>query len=85
MNFIDYLIIINIIGFIICFLDKRYAICGKRRVPEKVLLSISLIGGCFGFIIGMHIFRHKTRKVKFKLVYLFCGVWIWIIIKVFNI
>lgn len=62
-----YLIIINIIGFIICFIDKRKAIKNKYRIKEMNLLLISLIGGCFGFYIGMYMFHHKTKKLKFTL------------------
>ena len=62
---IIYLIIINIIGFIICFIDKHQAKRKKYRIPEKILLLISIIGGCFGFFIGMILFHHKTKKIKF--------------------
>ena len=62
-----YLIIINIIGFIICFIDKRKAIKNKYRIKEITLLIISLIGGCLGFYIGMYTFHHKTKKLKFTL------------------
>lgn len=60
-----YLIVINIIGLIICFIDKRKAIKNKYRIPENILMMISLIGGCFGFFLGMILFKHKTRKSKF--------------------
>lgn len=71
-----YLIAINIVAFLLCYLDKRKAIHHKYRIPESFLITISLIGGCFGFIIGMHLFHHKTKKFKFKLVYLFCLIWL---------
>lgn len=77
MYLISYLISINLIGFITIFIDKKKAIYNKWRISEKVLLLIAFIGGCFGVLVGMNIFRHKTRKLKFKLVYLFCLVWIW--------
>lgn len=60
-----YLVIINILGLIICFIDKRKAIKNKYRIPENMLMMISLIGGCFGFFLGMILFRHKIRKSKF--------------------
>ena len=83
MNFIIYLIIINIISFIICFLDKVFAIRDMYRIPERILLGISLIGGCFGFVIGMNIVHHKTKKYKFKLVYIFLLIWLFIIYKLY--
>lgn len=79
MNFIVYLIIVNIIAFLVCFLDKKLAIKKRRRVPESYLLVISLIGGCYGFLIAMYLFRHKTRKFKFKLIFLFSFIWLYIL------
>lgn len=70
-----YLIIINVISLLICYIDKFKAIHHKYRIPENILILISLIGGCFGFIIGMNLFHHKTKKTKFKLVYLFAIIW----------
>ena len=76
-----YLIIINIITFLICIIDKYKSKHNKYRIPEKVLLFLSLIGGCFGMAIGMNISHHKTKKIKFKLVYIFCIIWIIILYK----
>ena len=80
-SFIIYLTIINLIAFFLCFLDKRKAIRGKFRIPEDVLIFASLIGGCFGMGIAMNVFRHKIKKLKFKLVYLFCIIWLFIFIS----
>ncbi len=35
------------------------------RVPEKTLFLLAIIGGSVGAIVGMHTFRHKTRKWYF--------------------
>ncbi len=64
-NFIIYLIIINIIGFFIMWLDKRKAEKGKWRIPEKTLFIITGLGGGIGTIAGMYTFRHKTQKLQF--------------------
>ena len=77
-----YLISINLIGFILMFIDKRMAIYHKRRIPENTLLFVSLIGGCFGGLMGMYLFRHKTKKIKFWLVYLFCFIWLYLILNI---
>lgn len=63
-----YLISINIISFILMFIDKRKAIKHKIRIPENTLLLTSIIGGSIGLILGMHLFKHKTRKLKFKII-----------------
>ena len=79
---IYYLIILNLIAFIICGYDKIMAIKHKYRVPENILLFLSLIGGCLGFTIGMYIFRHKTKKLKFTLLEpIFICLWIYLLIR----
>ena len=85
MNFIVYLISINIISFIFCAIDKLKSINNSYRISENTLLFLAFIGGCFGLLLGMFICHHKTRKLKFKLVYLFCVIWILIIYKRFTI
>ncbi len=79
---IHYLIIVNLIAFIICGYDKVMAIKHKYRVPENILLFLSFIGGCIGFAIGMYIFKHKTKKLKFRLLEpIFVCLWIYILIR----
>lgn len=64
---LTYFIIINLIGFVIMFIDKSRAIHKEWRISEKSLLLISLIGGSVGMFAGMHIFRHKTKHLKFTI------------------
>ena len=66
-NIIIYLIIINIIGFLAMFIDKRKAQKSKWRIQEKTLLYITLLGGGIGSIVGMYTFRHKTQKYRFTI------------------
>ncbi|NTW72178.1 MAG: DUF1294 domain-containing protein [Eubacteriaceae bacterium] len=58
-------IILNVIGFMLMAFDKFRAVRHQYRVPEKVLLSVALIGGGIGSLIGMQLFSHKTRKPVF--------------------
>ncbi len=60
-----YLLIINILGFLLMGIDKKRAIDKKWRIPEKTLLIIGFIGGAFGTLLGMKAFRHKTKHKKF--------------------
>ena len=64
---LTYFVIINLIGFVIMFIDKSRAIHKEWRISEKSLLLISLIGGSVGMFAGMHIFRHKTKHLKFTI------------------
>lgn len=62
-----YLIVINAFGLLIMLIDKHNAMCSKRRIPERSLLLVALIGGSFGCLCGMYLFRHKTRHLKFSI------------------
>ena len=66
-NIIIYFVVINIIGLFIMWLDKRKAIKGAWRIPEKTIFLITALGGGIGTISGMYIFRHKTQKLQFVL------------------
>lgn len=61
-----YYIVINIIALIEFGTDKIKAKNKKRRIPEKVLIFVSVLGGAVGSYIGMLFFHHKTRKALFK-------------------
>ncbi len=65
--FIVYLIIISSIAVLITAYDKIGAKLNKRRIPEKVLLTISALGGSVTMLLTMLLIRHKTRKAKFMI------------------
>ena len=46
-------------------IDKRKAIKRTFRIPEATLFIVALIGGSIGSILGMQVFRHKTRHWYF--------------------
>lgn len=60
-----YLIIINITSFIVYGTDKKKAEKGSWRTSEATLITLAVIGGSIGAILGIKIFHHKTRKPKF--------------------
>lgn len=59
---------LNLITFLVFGFDKLIAGGQARRVPEKVLWCLSVLGGSVGGLLGMYIFHHKTRKLSFQLV-----------------
>ena len=66
-------IILNLVAFIVYALDKWKAKKGAWRIPESTLLTIAAF--CpWGALSGMYYFRHKTKKPKFKLVWVFAAV-----------
>lgn len=62
-----YLLLINIIAFIIIYVDKQKAINHRWRIKESTLFLIATIGGSIGTILGMYAFHHKTKHKKFTL------------------
>ena len=61
LAYIAYLLVLSIITFFMYHSDKKKAEKGKWRIPEKVLLLSSFLGGAFGGYPAMLIFRHKTK------------------------
>ncbi len=64
---ISFILVINIAAFAIYGLDKYYAKHKMRRIPEKTLFLLAIIGGGLGCLAGMYTFRHKTKHVSFLL------------------
>ena len=60
------IVIINLLGYVSMWVDKKRAIKGKYRISEKSLFAIALLGGSLGSILGMNQFRHKTKHWYFK-------------------
>lgn len=64
---IAYVVIINVITFLLYGLDKQKARMNRWRIPERVLLGFAIAGGTIGAYMGMKLFRHKTMKPKFAI------------------
>ena len=61
-----YLIAINIVTFLVYGIDKWKAKHASWRISEATLLTLAVIGGSIGALIGMKIWHHKTMHKKFK-------------------
>ncbi len=62
-----YLILINAAGLVLMLVDKRKARRKAWRIPEATLLTCAVLGGSIGSLMGMYLFCHKTRHLKFTL------------------
>lgn len=60
-----YLLIINAVSFLLMLADKRKAQKNLWRIPERTLFTAALFGGSIGSIVGMYLFRHKTKHWYF--------------------
>jgi len=59
----------SVLAVFLYWRDKRQARADGWRTPEKVLHAVELLGGWPGALIAQQLFRHKTRKVSFQLVF----------------
>ena len=62
---ICYLLIINLLAFLLFGIDKRRASKHRYRISEAALFSVALLGGSIGAWAGMYAFRHKTAHWYF--------------------
>lgn len=77
---IGYFLVINIISFFTMKHDKKQAVYHDFRVSEKTIFILSLLLGGVGTYIGMYVFRHKTKHIKFTV-----GIPITIILNIITI
>ena len=70
-------LVIGVVTFFVYAKDKRAAINGNWRVPEKTLHTFSVAGGWLGALIAQDKLRHKTQKQPFRAIY-----WLTVVINV---
>lgn len=63
--FYFYLLLVNLAGFLLFGVDKARARRHAWRIPEAQLFLAALLGGSPGCLLGMYLFRHKTRHPQF--------------------
>jgi len=59
---------INIVTFVLMLVDKVQAVQSGRRLSERSLYVMTLLGGSVGMLTAMYTLRHKNRKPSFQLV-----------------
>lgn len=60
------LVLVNLVEFVLMGWDKRRARRGEWRVRERTFFLLALLGGALGGIVGMQVFRHKTKHWYFR-------------------
>lgn len=58
---------INLLALVLCGIDKWKARRDRWRIPEKTLFLSAILGGSVGLLVGMHLFRHKTKHKSFTI------------------
>ena len=62
---------VSLVALLLYWSDKRKARADAWRTPENVLHAVELAGGWPGALLAQQVFRHKTRKVSFQVVFWF--------------
>ncbi|MGN0477068.1 MAG: DUF1294 domain-containing protein [Ruminococcus sp.] len=63
--FLIYLLLVNIIAFLLTYYDKKASKTGLRRIKENTLMLVALLGGSAAMYITMKMIHHKTRVSLF--------------------
>ena len=82
------LLYVGIISFILCvymYIDKERAKKKEWRISEKTLLTLGVFGGAIGGVLGMYLFRHKTKHNKFAFGFpLMAAIHIFFLVQLFQ-
>jgi uncharacterized membrane protein YsdA (DUF1294 family) len=68
MMFLAYGLVVNLITYLAFAWDKRRAENNKRRIPEKQLHTLTLLGGSPSAWLAIFRLRHKNRKFSFLII-----------------
>lgn len=63
-------LVMSLVTFALYGLDKSRARRGGRRVPERTLHLFELLGGLPGALLAQRVFRHKSRKSAYQVVFI---------------
>ena len=69
-----YIGLMSVWTFIVMGYDKRQAKEKARRISEKSLWTLAILGGGIGAYFGMQTFRHKTRHTSFRIGFLMLAI-----------
>ena len=77
---------VSLATFVVYGFDKRRARAGGRRIPERTLQGLAMLGGWPGALLGRRTFHHKTRKRAFTatlyaIVLLHVAFWAWYLLR----
>lgn len=70
--------IVSVLAFFLYWSDKRKARADRWRTPENILHAVELAGGWPGALLAQQVFRHKTRKVSYQVLF-------WIIVLLHQV
>jgi len=80
-----YMSIVSIVLLILMGMDKSRAKNHEWRIAERTLFTLAIAGGAVGGVLGMDLFRHKTRHNRFAFGFpLLAAIQIFIIVQLWT-
>ncbi|KYG91560.1 DUF1294 domain-containing protein [Metasolibacillus sp. FSL H7-0170] len=80
-----YIAVMSLILCILMYNDKARSKRKEWRIAEKTLFTIALFGGAIGGVLGMYLFRHKTRHNLFAFGFpLLAAIQIYLLVTLFK-
>ena len=61
-----YIALMSVVLLVMMKADKERARRNQYRISERTLWVMALLGGAVGGVIGMQLFRHKTKHLSFR-------------------
>ncbi|MET1079045.1 MAG: DUF1294 domain-containing protein [Pseudomonas sp.] len=59
-------LVMSLLCFLAFWWDKRAALQGRARIPERRLHLYELLGGWPGGLLAQRLIRHKNRKAAYQ-------------------
>lgn len=80
-----YFISLSLVLLFLMYNDKQKAIKNEWRISEKTLLTVAVLGGACGGVLGMYLFRHKTQHNLFAFGFpLLAAVQVFVMVQLFG-
>ena len=62
-----YIAVMSVVLLVMMKIDKERARRNQYRISERTLWVTALLGGAIGGVLGMQLFRHKTKHLSFRI------------------
>lgn len=81
-----YVVVMSAVLCIFMYVDKSRARNHEWRISEKSLFTLAILGGACGGVLGMYLFRHKTKHNSFAFGFpIIAAIQIFIVVRIFSI
>lgn len=78
-----WILVMSVLAFVCYGVDKKRAVKHAWRIRESTLLMLAFAGGAPGAYLGMKVFHHKTKHLKFRILVPLALI-LWIVIAVMT-